>query len=120
MTLFKNANNRVNYYKINVYPTLFGDYLIQKEYGTTNHKKPTQIIKEYVKATKKHCFVCSTLLLIKKVLVTLKPLSLSYILEPKSKTFAYLAAHIKNRISQRLKDMSNKKFKFHPKATLTL
>lgn len=48
MILFKNTNDRVNYYKVNIYPTLFGDFLIQKEYGATHFSKPTNIIKEYV------------------------------------------------------------------------
>jgi len=47
MILFKNTKDRVNYYKVNIYPTLFGDFLIQKEYGATHYSKPTNIIKEY-------------------------------------------------------------------------
>jgi hypothetical protein len=47
MILFKNTKERVNYYKIDIYPTLFGDYLIQREYGAIHHKAPTNIIKEY-------------------------------------------------------------------------
>lgn len=52
MILFKNSNHRINYYKVNIYPTLFGDFLIQKEYGTTHFSKPTNIIKEYVSSNK--------------------------------------------------------------------
>lgn len=52
MTLFKNTKDRTNYYKINIYPTLFGDFLIQKEYGVTHYKKPTNIVKEYVDSNK--------------------------------------------------------------------
>ncbi len=52
MILFKNVKNRVNYYKINIYPTLFGDFLIQKEYGSTSTLKPTNIMKEYVHSNK--------------------------------------------------------------------
>ena len=48
MILFKNTKDRVNYYKVSIYPTLFGDFLIQKEYGATHFSKPTNIIKEYV------------------------------------------------------------------------
>jgi hypothetical protein len=47
MILFKTQNHRVNYYKIDIYPTLFGDFLIQKEYGVTSHQKPTHTMKEY-------------------------------------------------------------------------
>jgi len=52
MILFKNSKDKVNYYKINIYPTLFGDFLIQKEYGVTHYKKPTNIIKEYAQSNK--------------------------------------------------------------------
>ena len=52
MILFKNIKNGVYYYKVNIYPTLFGDYLIQKEYGLTNNKKPTNTIKEYADSNK--------------------------------------------------------------------
>ena len=48
MILFKNTSQRINYYKVSIYPTLFGDFLIQKEYGATHFSKPTNIIKEYV------------------------------------------------------------------------
>ena len=52
MILFKNTKDRVNYYKVNIYPTLFGDFLIQKEYGATHFSKPTNVIKEYVDSNK--------------------------------------------------------------------
>lgn len=52
MILFKTIKNRVNYYKINIYPTLFGDFLIQKEYGPTSNLKPTNVIKEYAHSNK--------------------------------------------------------------------
>lgn len=48
MILFKNAKTRINYYKVDIYPTLFGDFLIQKEYGAIHFNKPINIIKEYV------------------------------------------------------------------------
>ena len=47
MTLFKNSNYKTYYYKINVYKTLFGDFLVQKEYGSSLNSKPTNTIKEY-------------------------------------------------------------------------
>lgn len=52
MILFKNSNEKIYYYKVNIYPTLFGDFLIQKEYGAAQNIKPTNIIKEH--ATSKH------------------------------------------------------------------
>ena len=52
MILFKNTKDRTNYYKINIYPTLFGDYLVQKEYGVTHYAKPTNVIKQYASSSK--------------------------------------------------------------------
>ena len=52
MILFKNTQDRIYYYKVNIYPTLFGDFLVQKEYGATHFSKPTNIIKEYVQTNK--------------------------------------------------------------------
>jgi len=52
MILFKRTQHRVNYYKIDIYPTLFGDFLIQKEYGATEHKNPTNTLKEYASTNK--------------------------------------------------------------------
>ena len=52
MILLKNSNERLYYYKINVYQTLFGDYLVQKEYGLKQNLKPTNTIKEYVSSKK--------------------------------------------------------------------
>ena len=50
MILFKNSNARSYYYKVNIYKTLFGDFLIQKEYGATQNIKPTNTIKEYAES----------------------------------------------------------------------
>ena len=57
MILFKNTSDRVNYYKVTIYPTLFGDFLIQKEYGATHFSKPTNIIKQYVDSNKEALMV---------------------------------------------------------------
>ncbi len=57
MLLLKNAKNRIYYYKINVYQTLFGDYLIQKEYGACSNMKPTNTIKQYA-STKREALYC--------------------------------------------------------------
>ena len=37
----------MRYYKLKLYPTLFGDILLIKEFGSIKNKKPTGIIKEY-------------------------------------------------------------------------
>ena len=52
MILFKTAKSRVNYYKLDIYPTLFGDFFIQREYGALHHSKPTNTIKEYFATNK--------------------------------------------------------------------
>lgn len=52
MVLLKNSNERVYYYKINVYQTLFGDYLIQREYGGIQNQNPTNTIKSYAPSKK--------------------------------------------------------------------
>jgi hypothetical protein len=68
MLLLKPTNDRVNYYKVNIYPTLFGDYLVQKEYGATHFKNPTNIIKQYVTSNKE------ALLLVLDIVVNKKSL----------------------------------------------
>jgi len=72
MILFKNTDDRVNYYKVNIYPTLFGDYLIQKEYGATHFKKPTNIIKEYANSNKEALMLMLDIAVDKKSLGYLK------------------------------------------------
>lgn len=47
-TLSRAVNGRIRYYKVSVYKTLFGDYVLEKEYGGIKNKKPTGIIKEYI------------------------------------------------------------------------
>ena len=47
MTMLKNNKNRVNYFRVNIYPTLFGEFLIQSEYGLQYKGRPTNIVKEY-------------------------------------------------------------------------
>ena len=56
MILFKNSNARLYYYKINVYKTLFGDFLIQKEYGVAQNVKPTNTLKEYADSKREAMF----------------------------------------------------------------
>lgn len=56
MILLKSVNERVYYYKINVYQTLFGDYLVQREYGLKQNINPTNTIKEYVDSKKEALF----------------------------------------------------------------
>ncbi len=72
MILFKTIKNRVNYYKINIYPTLFGDYLVQKEYGTTTTLNPTNVIKEYAHSNKEAVLLMLDIAIDKKSLGYLK------------------------------------------------
>lgn len=52
MLLVKNSNAKLYYYKINVYQTLFGDYLIQREYGGIQNQNRTNVIKSYAPSKK--------------------------------------------------------------------
>jgi len=47
ITLYREVNKRVRYYSLKLYPTLFGEYLLIREYGGLKNKKPTRVIKEY-------------------------------------------------------------------------
>lgn len=72
MTLLKNSNEQLYYYKINVYQTLFGDYLVQKEYGLKKNLKPTNIIKEYVSSKREALYKVLDIVVDKKELGYLK------------------------------------------------
>lgn len=72
MLLLKNSNERIYYYKINVYQTLFGDYLIQKEYGLQRNLHPTNIIKEYAASKREALFKVLDIAVDKKGLGYLK------------------------------------------------
>ena len=72
MTLFKNSNERLYYYKINVYQTLFGDFLIQKEYGAVQNINPTNTLKEYTESRREAMFRVLDIAVDKKELGYLK------------------------------------------------
>jgi len=46
-TLYRKHNNKTRYYKLFLYPTLFNEYLLIKEYGALKNKKPTRVIQKY-------------------------------------------------------------------------
>jgi len=46
-TLYREVNHNLRYYSLTLCPTLFGEYLLTKEYGSVKNKKPTRVIKEY-------------------------------------------------------------------------
>ena len=52
MYLINELTQKVRYYSIRIYPTLFGDYLIEKEYGAVSDKNPTKISKIYTDTKK--------------------------------------------------------------------
>jgi predicted DNA-binding WGR domain protein len=47
MTLTRVVNNRIRYYQITLGANLFGEYVIDRVYGSMNNKRPTGVIKEY-------------------------------------------------------------------------
>ncbi len=72
MILFKSSNEKIYYYKVNIYPALFGDFLIQKEYGAAQNINPTNTIKEYTASKKEAMFKLLDILVHKKDLGYLK------------------------------------------------
>jgi len=72
MLLLKQRKNRVDYYKVNIYPTLFGDFLIQREYGATHFSKPTNVIKQYVDSNKEALLLLLNIAVDKKSLGYMK------------------------------------------------
>lgn len=73
MLLLKNSNEKIYYYKINVYQTLFGDYLIQREYGGISNKNPNNVIKSYADTKKEALCEVLNIMVDKKQLGYLKP-----------------------------------------------
>ena len=47
LTLYRDVNTNIRYYTFRLYPTLFGEFLLIKEFGGIKNKRPTGIIKEY-------------------------------------------------------------------------
>jgi len=47
LRLYRTVKRRVRYYTLRIYGTLEGEYLVEKEYGSVENKKPTRIIKQY-------------------------------------------------------------------------
>ena len=72
MILFKSANRRINYYKVNIFPTLFGDFLVQREYGATHFSKPTNVIKQYAPSNREALLMMLDIAVEKKNLGYLK------------------------------------------------
>jgi len=47
LLLTRPVKGRVRYYLLKIEETLFGEYLLEKVYGSMTHKKPTRVLKEY-------------------------------------------------------------------------
>ena len=45
--LYKEVNHKVRYYSMKIYKTLFGEYLLEKRYGSLKNRSPTGIRQEY-------------------------------------------------------------------------
>jgi O-6-methylguanine DNA methyltransferase len=47
VTLYREVKGKVRYYSLALYPTLFGEYLLVREFGGVKNKRPTGVMKEY-------------------------------------------------------------------------
>ncbi len=47
LVLTRSVKGRMRYYLLKIEETLFGEYLLEKVYGSMSHKKPTRVLKEY-------------------------------------------------------------------------
>lgn len=47
LLLTRSVRGRMRYYLLTIEETLFGEYLLEKVYGSISHKKPTRVLKEY-------------------------------------------------------------------------
>jgi hypothetical protein len=44
--LHKEVNHRIRYYSLEIYKNLFGEYILEKKYGSLKNKRPTGIKRE--------------------------------------------------------------------------
>lgn len=47
LVLTRSVKGRMRYYLLRIEETLFGEFLLEKVYGSINHKKPTRVLKAY-------------------------------------------------------------------------
>lgn len=47
LLLIRSVKGRMRYYLLKIEETLFGEFLLEKVYGSMSYKKPTRILKEY-------------------------------------------------------------------------
>ena len=47
LVLMRCVKGRMRYYLLRIEETLFGEFLLEKVYGSISHKKPTRVLKAY-------------------------------------------------------------------------
>ena len=47
LLLSRSVKGRMRYYLLKIEETLFGEFLLERVYGSMSHKKPTRVLKEY-------------------------------------------------------------------------
>ncbi|WP_151899642.1 molybdenum metabolism regulator [Sulfurimonas hydrogeniphila] len=52
ITLYREVNHKIRYYKLSLMLNLFGEFIFSKEYGSLKRPKPTRVIEEYYKSYK--------------------------------------------------------------------
>ena len=52
VTLYREVNHKVRYYKLSLMLNLFGEYVFIKEYGSLKQTRPTRVIEEYYETYK--------------------------------------------------------------------
>jgi len=55
ITLYREVNHKVRYYKLSLILNLFGEYIFQREYGSIKALQPTRVIKDYFSSYKEAC-----------------------------------------------------------------
>jgi len=57
--LYREVNHRIRYYSFKVYKTLFGEYILEREYGSIKNKRPTGIKREYFNTRSEALIICN-------------------------------------------------------------
>jgi len=52
ITLYREVNHKVRYYKLSLMLNIFGEYIFTKEYGSLKRAKPIRVIEEYYESYK--------------------------------------------------------------------
>ena len=45
--LYREVNHQIRYYTLQIYKTLFGEYILEKKYGSIKNKRPTGVKREF-------------------------------------------------------------------------